>query len=260
MIRYITGIFLIFSNITDYVFSQEMGRPYPYQYNFQKAASPIMEGIMSMHNLLLVIIAAVAILVTGLLIYVVYKFRASKNPIPSKTTHNTMLEVIWTIFPIICIIVIMIPSVRLMKEVDKPQNPDMTIKVIGKQWYWSYEYPLENNKKIAFDSHLIEDKDLKPNQLRLLEVDEPVVVPVDATVQLLVTAGDVIHSFAVPSLGIKKDAVPGRINETWFRISKKGTYYGQCSELCGIKHGYMPIAIKAVDKAEYNEWLLKKQS
>lgn len=240
--------------------SHQLGRPHPFQLGFQAPASPMMEGIMNMHDILLTIMVIVFVLVTCLLIYVVYRFRASKNPIASKTTHHTMLEIIWTIFPIISVIVIMIPSVRLMKEVDKPQNPEMTIKVIGKQWYWTYEYPLENNKKISFDSHMIEDKDLKPNQLRLLDVDEPIVVPVGATVQLLVTAGDVIHSFAVPALGIKKDAVPGRINETWFKISKKGTYYGQCSELCGVKHGYMPIAIKVVDRAEYSEWLKTKQS
>lgn len=260
MLRYMLRIVSTIFAMCESSYAQQMGRPYAFQYGFQKPASPIMEGIISMHNILIVIMIIVAVLVTSLLIYVIYKFRASKNPVPSQTTHHTLLEVIWTIFPIICVVIIMIPSVRLMKEVDKPQNPDMTIKVIGKQWYWTYEYPLGNDKKISFDSHMIEDKDLKPGQLRLLEVDEPIVVPVDATVQLLITAGDVIHSFAVPSLGIKKDAVPGRINETWFKINKKGTYYGQCSELCGVKHGYMPIAIRVVDQAEYSEWLKTKQN
>lgn len=236
------------------VYCETTGLAHTMQFNLQKAASPMMEGITGMHNLLLVVIALIAILVTSLLIVTVYKFRASKNPIPSKTTHNTPLEIVWTIFPVVIVIIIMIPSVRLILDLEKPVDYDMTIKVIGKQWYWTYEYPSKTEKTISFDSIMIPDHELKPGQHRLLEVDNKIVVPVDTTVQLLITAGDVLHSFAVPSLGIKKDAVPGRTNETWFRISKPGVYYGQCSELCGIKHGYMPIAIEVVDKAAFQKW------
>lgn len=232
----------------------ELGRPHPMQMNLQTPASPMMEAIFNLHDHFLWIIFSVAIFVTGLLVYVVYRFRASKNPIASKVTHHTLLEVVWTIVPVIIVITIMVPSVKLMFDLDKPQDPEMTIKVTGHQWYWSYEYPQKEGKPISFDSTILSDKELKPGQLRLLEVDNRLVVPVDTTVQILVTASDVLHSFAVPSLGIKKDAVPGRMNETWFKIYKEGVYYGQCSELCGIKHGYMPIAIEAVSKDQFLAW------
>lgn len=235
------------------------GAPSPWQMGFQNPASPVMEGIYSLHELLLVIIAGIAVVVCILLGFVIYRFRASKNPVASTVSHNTILEVIWTLIPVLILILIGIPSVRLLWHLDKPQTPDITIKAIGHQWYWTYEYPMSKGDKIIkFDSYMIEDKDLKEGQKRLLDVDQPVVIPVDATVRVLVTADDVIHSFAVPSLGIKTDAVPGRINETWFRISKPGTYYGQCSELCGAKHGFMPIAIKAVSRQEYQNWLNSK--
>lgn len=235
------------------------GYPEPWQMTFQKAASPMMEGIVEMHNLLLVIITAVACLVLLLLSYVIYKFRAAKNPIPSKTSHHVVLEIIWTLIPVIILTVIGVPSLKLLFKLDKPQDAQITIKAIGRQWYWSYEYPTNDpTKPIAFDSYMIEDKDLKPGMHRLLEVDNRVVVPVDTTVRVLVTSSDVLHSFAVPALGIKKDAVPGRINETWFHIAKEGVYYGQCSELCGVRHGFMPIAIHVVSKAQYDEWLKSK--
>lgn len=233
------------------------GQPKPWQMGFQKAATPMMAGINNMHNILLAIITAIAIIVCGLLSYVIWRFRASKNPVPSTTTHNTMLEVIWTLIPVIVVTMITIPSVKLMYEMEKPQDPDMTVKIIGKQWYWTYEYPTKEGKNLSFDSRMIETKDLKPGELRLLDVDNRMVVPVGTTVQLIITAGDVLHSFAVPALGIKKDAVPGRINETWLRIEKEGVYYGQCSELCGINHGYMPIAVHAVSKSDYASWLKK---
>lgn len=233
------------------------GQPRPWQMGFQQAATPMMAGINDMHNILLIIITAIAIVVCSLLAYVIWRFRASKNPIPSTTTHNTMLEVVWTLIPVVVVAMITIPSVKLMYEMEKPQDPDMTVKIIGKQWYWTYEYPDKERKTLSFDSRMIETKDLKPGELRLLDVDNRMVVPVGTTVQLIITAGDVLHSFAVPALGIKKDAVPGRINETWLRIEKEGVYYGQCSELCGINHGYMPIAVHAVSKSDYASWLKK---
>ena len=164
----------------------------------------------------------------------------------------------WSFIPVVVVALIAVPSIRLLYEMEKPHDPDMTVKIIGKQWYWTYEYPTKDGKTVSFDSHMIEDKDIKAGQYRLLEVDNRMVVPAGTTVQLIITAGDVLHSFAVPALGIKKDAVPGRINETWLKIDKEGVYYGQCSELCGINHGYMPIAVHVVNKSEYNEWLKKK--
>lgn len=230
--------------------------PKPWQIGFQPSASPIMEGIAEMHNLLIVIITCIAIFVTVLMAYVIYKFRASKNPVPSANSHNTLLEIVWTLLPVMILIVIGIPSLKLMFFANKLEHADITVKAIGHQWYWSYQYPEEN---LNFDSLMIEDKDIKPGQLRLLSVDNPVVVPAGKTVRVIVTSEDVLHSFAVPSLGIKKDAVPGRINETWFRIEKEGEYYGQCSELCGVKHGFMPIAIKVISPEKYNEWVNSKK-
>jgi cytochrome c oxidase subunit 2 len=229
--------------------------PKPWQMGFQPAASPMMEGVTHMHNMLLVIITVIALLVASLLCYVMIRFRASKNPVPSKNSHNTLLEVVWTMIPVLILVVIAIPSLRLLFSMDKAQNATMTVKAIGHQWYWSYEYP---EKQINFDSYMIEKKDLKPDQIRLLSVDNPIVVPVDTTVRILVTSQDVLHSFAVPSLGFKKDAIPGRLNETWLRVAKLGDYYGQCSELCGEKHGYMPIHVKVVSQEDYNAWVLSK--
>lgn len=231
--------------------------PQPWQIGFQSAASPIMEGITEMHHMLMIIITCIAIFVTVLLGYVLFRFRASRNPVPSQTSHNTLLEVVWTLLPVLILVIIGIPSLKLMFFASKIENADMTVKAIGHQWYWTYEYP---EQKLQFDSLMIEEKDLKPGQLRLLDVDNPIVVPVGKTVRVIVTSEDVLHSFAVPSLGIKKDAVPGRLNETWFRIEKEGTYYGQCSELCGIKHGFMPIAVKVVSQEQYDEWLNSKKA
>lgn len=225
--------------------------PHPWQIGFQPAASPMMEGVTHMHNFLLAVITAIALLVGALMSYVMVRFRASRHPVPSKTAHHTLLEVAWTMIPVLILVMIAIPSLKLLFSLDKAQNATMTVKAIGHQWYWSYEYP---EKQITYDSYMIEDKDLKAGQVRLLSVDNPVVVPVDTTVRILVTSQDVLHSFAVPSLGIKKDAVPGRLNETWLRIGKAGDYYGQCSELCGIKHGFMPIHVKAVSKKDYDIW------
>lgn len=231
----------------------------PWQMTLQSAASPVMEGINGMHHLLLVITSLIALAVAGLLGYVIYRFRSKRNPIPSTTSRNILLEIVWTIIPIIILIIIGIPSIKLLFKLDAPQEADLTVKAIGRQWYWTYEYPHQDPAKgFSYDSYMIEPKDLKPGQPRLLEVDRRLVVPVDTTVRILVTSSDVLHSFAVPSLGIKRDCVPGRINETWFRVSQPGIYYGQCSELCGLNHGFMPIAIHVVPKADYEEWFNNK--
>ena len=233
----------------------ETGLPVPWQMGLQEAATPIMEKITDFHNLVLVIITVITLFVMALLIYVMVKFNAKANPVPSKTTHNTLVEVAWTVIPIIILIVIAIPSFRLL-YFDRTIPPaDLTIKAIGNQWYWTYEYPDDDG--MTFDSIMLEDDELKEGQPRLLAVDNDVVVPVNKTVRVIVTAADVIHNWAIPAFGMKMDAIPGRLNEAWFRATKVGTFYGQCSELCGVKHAFMPITVRVVSDAEYAEWLAK---
>ncbi|MCP5369910.1 MAG: cytochrome c oxidase subunit II [Rickettsiaceae bacterium] len=228
-------------------------QPHPWQINFQEAASPIMNELHHFHNFLLIIITAIVAFVIFLVLYVAIKFNAKANPIPASFTHNITLEIIWTVIPVIILIIIAIPSFSILKMAEHIPKADLTIKVVGSQWYWSYSYP--DNDGIEFDSRMIETKDLKPGQLRLLEVDNRIIVPQGKVVKFLITASDVIHSFAVPALGIKTDAVPGKVNETWAKIDKKGVYYGQCSELCGINHGFMPIAIEVVSEEEFSAWI-----
>lgn len=231
--------------------------PKPWEIGFQPAATPVMEGITSLHNFLLLIIFAIGLLVFLLIAYVIVRYRASANPIPSKVSHHTLIEIIWTMAPVLILIMIGIPSLKLLFFSDRIEDADLTIKAIGHQWYWSYEYPDDD---IHFDSMMIQDKDIQPGQLRLLEVDNRVVVPAGKAVRLIVTSEDVIHSFAVPSFGLKKDAVPGRLNETWFKTEKEGVYYGQCSELCGVKHGFMPIAIEVVSQEKYDDWVKSRKT
>lgn len=249
-------LLLIFSLLQ--AFTCHADKPHEWQIDFQEAASPLMSELHSFHHFLLFIIIAIVVFVLLLLGYVMYKFNAKRNPIPATFTHNIAIEVIWTVIPIIILIVIAIPSFRLLKMADHAPPADVTVKVVGSQWYWSYSYPDHGN--IEFDSNLIQEKDLKPGQTRLLEVDNRVIVPQGSVIKFLVTASDVIHSFAVPSLGIKTDAVPGRVNQTWTKIDKKGVYYGQCSELCGVNHGFMPIAIEVVSKEEFAEWVAKTET
>jgi cytochrome c oxidase subunit 2 len=226
----------------------ELGQPAPWEYKLQEAATPVMENITWFHNELLVIITVVTLFVLGLLIAVVVKFNAKANPVPSKTTHNTLIEVIWTLGPILILLIIAIPSFKLLfLELDVPKA-DLTIKATGKQWYWSYAYP--DNGKFEFDSLLAQDK-----QPRLLGVDNEMVVPVNKVVRVQTTGADVIHSFAIPAFGIKIDAIPGRLNETWFKATKTGWFYGQCSELCGKDHAFMPIAIHVVSDQEFSTWV-----
>ena len=228
-------------------------QPKNWQLGFQEAVTETMRDIVNFHdNLLLPIIIAISIFVLFLMVYVCIRFRASRNPNPSKTTHNVAVEVMWTLIPVLILLVMAVPSFKILYKQDSIPKADVTVKAIGYQWYWGYEYPDEN---IIFDSYMIEDKDLKENQPRLLAVDNEIVVPVNKVVKVLITANDVLHAWAVPSLGIKRDAVPGRINETWFKAEKVGTYYGQCSELCGIKHAFMPITVRVVSEEDYQIWL-----
>ncbi len=233
--------------------------PQPWQMNFRPAATPVMEDIVSFHNLLLIIEVLIVLFVLGLMVYIVIKFNAKANPVPTKTTHNSFLEVMWTVIPIVILVVIAVPSMKLLYFMDKaPKDKvEMTLKVIGHQWYWSYEYPDAGN--LAFDSNLIPDEeiDVSKGQIRLLEVDNRVAIPVDTTIRVIMTSDDVLHNWAIPAFGIKMDTVPGRINEAWIRVpaEKAGVYRGQCSELCGVNHGYMPIVIDAMPKQEFAKWL-----
>jgi len=228
-------------------------QPKDWQLGFQNPASDGMRDIVNFHNnLLLPIIIAISVFVLFLMLYACVKFRASANPNPSKRTHNVTVEILWTLIPCLILIVMAVPSFKILYKQDTIPKADLTIKAVGYQWYWGYEYPDEN---IIFESYMIEEKDLRADQPRLLAVDNEVVVPVDKVIKVLITANDVLHAWALPSFGVKRDAVPGRINETWFKAEKTGTYYGQCSELCGIKHAFMPITVKVVSEEEYQEWL-----
>ena len=233
------------------------GQPSPWALGLQEAASPVMADITWFHNFLLVLITAITVFVLALLLIVMIRFNARANPTPSRTTHNALIEVVWTIAPVVILLAIAVPSFRLLfLELDAPKA-DLTVKATGKQWYWSYNYP--DNGNFEFDSILVEDKDLKPDQPRLLTVDNEMVVPVNKVVHVLVTGADVIHSFAVPSFGIKIDAVPGRLNDTWFKATSEGRFHGQCSELCGKDHAFMPITVRVVNDAEFAAWVAQEK-
>ena len=223
-------------------------QPQPWEITLQPAASPVMENIVWFHNFLFVLITLITLFVLALLVVVVMKFNAKANPVPSKTTHNTLIEVAWTLIPVLILVGIAVPSFRLLfQQLDIPKA-DLTVKATGKQWYWSYSYP--DNGKFEFDSLMAADK-----QPRLLGVDNEMVVPVNKVVRVQTTGADVIHAFAVPAFGIKIDSIPGRLNETWFKATKVGMYYGQCSELCGKDHAFMPIAVRVVEDQEFAAWV-----
>src|SRR5580704_2098041 len=231
----------------------QLGQPAPWQMDLQEAATPVMAQIAGFHYFLLWVIGAISAFVLALLLIIIVRFNARANPVPSRTTHYTPIEILWTIVPVIILAAIAVPSFRLLfVELDVP-TPDLTVKATGKQWFWSYNYP--DNGNFEFDSLMIQEKDLKPGQPRLLTADTDMVVPVNKVVHVLVTGADVIHSFTVPSFGIRIDAVPGRINETWFKATTEGMFYGQCSELCGKDHSFMPIAVRVVSDADFAAWL-----
>jgi cytochrome c oxidase subunit II len=231
-----------------------LGQPTNWEFGLQQSASPVMDDIEWFHNyLLLGIITLIAVFVLALLIIVAIRFNAARNPTPSRTTHNTLLEVAWTLVPVLILVVIAVPSFKLLfKQLDLPPA-DLTVKATGNQWFWSYTYP--DNGGFEFNSIMVPTDKLKPGQLRLLTVDNEMVVPVNKVVRVQTIGADVIHSFAVPSFGIKIDSVPGRLNETWFKATREGVYYGQCSELCGRDHAFMPITVRVVNEQEFNTWV-----
>ena len=231
--------------------------PQPWQMGFQPAVTPIAEEAHRFHDALLVIIAAISAFVLVLLLYVMVRFNAKANPTPSKTSHNTLVEVLWTVIPVMILVGIAIPSFRLMYDADRTEEAEMTIKAIGRQWYWSYEYPDHGN--FTFDALLVPEAELSDPGKRLLETDNHMVVPVDTTIRILTTGSDVIHSWTIPAFHVKLDSIPGHTNESWFRVTQVGTYYGQCSELCGVGHAYMPIVVEVVAKEDFAAWVAKAQ-
>jgi cytochrome c oxidase subunit II len=230
-------------------------QPQPWQLGFQPSATPVKDFIGSFHNMLLVIITLITIFVLALLLYTMVRFRASANPVATKTAHHTGLEIVWTLVPVIILAVIAIPSFKLLYFVDRTQEAEFTLKVTGRQWYWNYQYP--DHGDFQFDSYMVQEGDLKPGQPRLLEVDNRVVVPVGAKIRILMHGSDVIHSWFMPAFGVQNYTMPGRINESWMQVSKPGVYYGQCNQICGVNHAYMPIAVEAVDKATFERWTVE---
>lgn len=237
-------------------------QPEEWQMGFQRAATDVMEQIIWFERYTLVFLVPIVLLVLGLIAWVLIRYRASRNPVPSRTSHNTTIEIIWTVGPIVILLLLAVPSFQLLtKQYSPPSEPEITVKATGYQWYWGYEYQTDDGEEIVFDQLLLRDIDREQQQKqdldiypRLLAVDNELVVPVDTTVRVLVTAADVLHSWAVPAFGVKMDAVPGRLNETWFRANEEGLYYGQCSELCGKDHAFMPLAVRVVSRAEFEEW------
>ncbi len=238
-------------------FAQEvLGVPKDWGLDLQDPASQIAADIKDMHNLVLILMALITLFVAALLVWVMYRYREKKNPTPSKTVHNTLIEILWTAIPVLILTLIAIPSFKLLYKADVVPKVDMTIKAIGHQWYWSYEYPDHGN--FTYDAFLVQSKEEMEDDRpfnRMLTTDTRVVLPVNKTIRVLVTAGDVLHSWAVPALGVKSDAVPGRLNETWFKADKIGIFYGQCSELCGVNHQSMPIEIHIVSEEKFNLWV-----
>jgi cytochrome c oxidase subunit 2 len=237
-----------------------IGVPHDWQVNFPAPYTPLMEKVESLHDLLLVIITLISVFVLALLLYVMWRFHASRNPTPTTTTHNTVLEIAWTIIPILVLVVIAIPSFRLLYYGDKAPDAAMTVKVTGHQWYWQYEYPDQGN--ISIDSRMMAEADRvkqKPDQPRMLAVDNEMVIPANTVIRVIGTGADVMHGWTVWGFGIKKTVIPGRLNEGWIEVPKEGLYFGQCSQICGQDHNYMPIAVKVVSKADFDSWVAEKK-
>jgi cytochrome c oxidase subunit 2 len=232
--------------------------PEPWRTGLQEPVTTIAREIDDLHNGLLYIITIISVFVLGLLIYVMWRFSEKRNPTPSRTSHNTLVEVVWTVVPVVILVGIAVPSLKLLYHADVIPKADMTIKAIGHQWYWSYAYP--DHGGFQFDSIMVPDAELKPGMKRLLEVDNSVVVPVNTTVRVQVTAEDVLHAWTVPAFGVKVDGNPGKLNEVWFKAEREGTYYGQCSELCGTNHGFMPIRVEVVSKDKFDAWVAQAKA
>ena len=251
--KYLSLIFIVLFSFLSNASSTET-LPKDWQLGFSEPATELMSDVIAFHSYILMpIITGISILVLALLLYIAYRYNSNRNQIASTTTHNTLIEVLWTVIPVILLIIIAIPSFRILYTAETIPKADLTIKAIGNQWYWSYEYP--DYDDFSFDANMLQDEELSDPSLRLLETDTQIVVPVNKVVKLLITSNDVLHAWTIPAFAVKKDAVPGRLNETWFKAEKTGTYYGQCSELCGPKHAFMPINVKVVSQDEFDNWL-----
>ena len=249
------SIFLAIASLSGLFVSQAVfaAAPEPWQIGLQDPAGSIAEKATSLHNLLLIIITAISLFVLALLIYVCWRFREKSNPVASKTSHNVVIEVLWTVVPVLILVVIAVPSFRLLYYLDQTKDTDMVIKVTGNQWYWNYEYP---DEQIGFDSYMIDDEDIAGDQIRLLSVDNEMVVPAGTRIKLLITGNDVMHSFFVPSLAVQTYSIAGRVNEAWIDVPDAAkVYYGQCNQICGVNHAYMPIVVRALPQDEYDAWL-----
>ena len=230
-----------------------VGAPRAWEMGMQRSFGPIKDRVIDLHNLVLVIITVITLFVGGLLIWVMLRFNSRRNPVPSQTSHNTILEVAWTVLPVLILVIIAIPSFRLIYYQDRTPDPDMTIKVTGHQWYWEYSYPDQGNLDV--ESRYVPDEDLKPGQLRLLDVDNQLVIPVNKKIRILTSSSDVIHSFFIPAFGVQRYAIPGRTIETWMEADQIGTFYGECNQICGQNHSRMPISVKAVSEADFKTWV-----
>ncbi|MBH20538.1 MAG: cytochrome c oxidase subunit II [Rhodobiaceae bacterium] len=234
--------------------AKEVGLSKNWQLSFQSPATDLMSDVVSFHSYILMpIITGISLLVLFLLVYIMFKFNSNRNHVASTTTHNTLIEILWTVVPVMLLIIIAIPSFRLLYVSETIPKADLTIKAIGAQWYWTYEYPDHGN--FSFDANMLQEHELSDPKLRLLETDTQIVVPVNKVVKLQLTSADVLHAWTIPAFAVKMDAVPGRLNETWFKANKEGIYYGQCSELCGPKHAFMPINVKVVSQKEFDDWV-----
>ncbi len=230
-----------------------VGAPRPWEMGMQRSFGPIKDRVIELHNLVLVIITLITLFVGGLLIWVMIRYNSRRNPVPSQTSHNTILEIAWTVVPVLILVIIAIPSFRLIYYQDRTPDPDMTIKVTGHQWYWEYSYPDQGN--VDIESRFVHDEDLKPGQLRLLDVDNQMVIPVGKKIRILTSSSDVIHSFFIPAFGVQRYAIPGRTIETWLEADQVGTFYGECNQICGQDHSRMPISVRAVSEADFKAWV-----
>ena len=245
-------ILILFFVSSNFLFAENL--PVDWQYGFQEPATDLMADVINFHTyILLPIITAISVFVLGLLLYIYYRFNSVRNPVASTTTHNTLIEILWTVIPVVLLIIIAIPSFRILYVSETIPDSDITIKATGHQWYWTYEYP--DYGDFAIDANMLDDSELSDPKLRLLETDTQIVVPVNKVVKLLITSDDVLHSWTIPAFAVKMDAVPGRINDTWFKVNNEGIYYGQCSELCEPRHAFMPINVKVVSQEEFDEWI-----
>jgi cytochrome c oxidase subunit 2 len=238
--------------------AQAVGVPRPWEIGMQRGFGPLKDQEIWLHHIVLVIITLITLFVGGLLVWVMWRYNARRHPVPSRTAHNTLIEVLWTVIPVLILVGIAIPSFRLVYYQDRTRDADLTIKVTGHQWYWEYSYP--DNGNIDFSSYIVPDDQLKPGQLRLLTVDNPLVVPVGKNVRVLQTSGDVIHSWFIPSIGVQRYAIPGRTIETWFRVDQPGMFYGECNQICGTNHSRMPIVVHAVPEKEFTAWLTEAKT